>query len=189
MRGAQARRCALDCANYGLNVHSKLAQGSGVQLDVLEIDNAVYQLVAAPARFDVIVSPNMFGDVLADCGALLLAHVACLTPAISIPMAAGIYQTGHGSAYDIAGKNIANPIGQMLSLAMMLENSLAWPEAAAAIRASIHDVLASNRRTRDIAQAGSTHIGHRSRWPWQYARRWSSICRHQRRCKACAACF
>ena len=131
-----------------------LAAGTGTALTILDFDNAVYQLIADPARFDVIVSPNMFGDVLADAGALLLGSRGLSYSGNFGPQARAAYQTGHGAAWDIAGQNVANPLAQMLSLAMMLEQSFSWAEGAALVRRAIADVLASGARTRDIAQSG-----------------------------------
>jgi len=136
-----------------------LAAGTGVALDVMEIDNAVYQLIARPAEFDVVVSPNMFGDVIADAGALLLGSRGLSFSGNFSSDGKAVYQTGHGAAHDIAGTDRANPLGQMLSLAMMLEESFALPSAAAAIRLAINDVLASGKRTRDIAEAHDTVLG------------------------------
>ena len=133
--------------------------GSGVAVTVLEIDNAIYQLVANPAQFDVIVSPNMFGDVIADCGALLLGSRGLSYSGNFGPDGRAAYQTGHGAAHDIAGRGCANPAGQMYALAMMLEQSFCWSEAAAAIRLAIDDVLAAGQRTRDIAEADSEVLG------------------------------
>ncbi len=129
----------------------KQQQGrSQVDWDVLDIDNATYQLVADPGRFDVIVSPNMFGDVLADCGASLLASRGMSFSGNYSATGNAVYQTGHGAAYDIAGTDTANPIGQILSLAMMLEESFAWCEGASLVRAAVAAVLARGVRTRDI---------------------------------------
>lgn len=138
-----------------------LAAGTGVALTLLDIDNAVFQLVAAPARFDVIVSPNMFGDVLADAGALLLGSRGLSYSGNFGPDGRAAYQTGHGAAWDIAGQNVANPLAQMLSLAMMLEQSFAWAEGAALLRRAIADVLAAGARTRDIAEDGCEVFGTR----------------------------
>lgn len=132
-----------------------LLSGRGVELSTLEIDNAVYQLVARPEKFDVIVSPNMFGDVIADCGALLLGSRGMSYSGNFNGSGHGVYQTGHGAAHDIAGKDIANPIGQMQALAMMLKESFGWPKGASAIRQAAQDVLADGYRSRDIAEPGS----------------------------------
>lgn len=136
-----------------------LASGREVELSTLEIDNAVYQLVAKPEQFDVIVSPNMFGDVIADCGALLLGSRGMSYSGNFNSKGQAVYQTGHGAAKDIAGRDIANPLGQMQALAMMLEESFGWPEGADAIHKAIHEVLTGGYRSRDIAERDSKIVG------------------------------
>lgn len=138
-----------------------LTAGTDVALTLLDIDNAVFQLVADPGRFDVIVSPNMFGDVLADVGATLLGSRGLAYSGNFGPEGRAAYQTGHGAAWDIAGQDIANPLAQMLALAMLLEQSFAWAEGAALVRRAIADVLAAGARTRDIAQDGCAMLGTR----------------------------
>ncbi|MFY9327361.1 MAG: isocitrate/isopropylmalate family dehydrogenase [Georgfuchsia sp.] len=138
-----------------------LAADMGIALTSLDIDNAVFQLVANPTRFDVIVSPNMFGDVLADAGALLLGSRGMSYSGNFGSDGNAAYQTGHGAAWDIAGHNVANPLGQMLALAMMLEQSFAWAEGALQVRRAIADVLTAGTRTRDIAQPGCEVLGTR----------------------------
>ena len=126
-----------------------------------EIDNAVYQLIAKPQQFDVLVSPNMFGDVLADCGSLLLGSRGL---SYSGNFGAGrraVYQTGHGAARDIAGSNRANPIGQIFSLGMMLRESFGWPEADAAIRLAVENVISSGYTTEDILLTECETLGTR----------------------------
>ncbi len=137
-----------------------------VDIEVLDIDNAVYQLIARAARFDVIVSSNMFGDVLADCGALLLGSRGMSYSGNFGEAGRAVYQTGHGAAYDIAGTGKANPAGQILSAAMMLEESFGWIEGARCVRKSLDRVLGPRdphgRRRRDRAQ-GRRHEGIRRR--------------------------
>jgi 3-isopropylmalate dehydrogenase len=134
---------------------------AGVALFEQEIDNSVYQLIADPAQFDVLVSPNMFGDVLADCGALLLASRGLSFSGNFNDRGNGVYQTGHGAARDIAGKDVANPLGQVLALGMMLRENFSWPEADAALKAAIRATLAAGYRTSDVASAGTTLVGTR----------------------------
>ncbi len=134
----------------------------GIELTVLEIDNAVYQMIARPQAFDVIVSPNMFGDVLADSGALLLGSRGMSYSGNFGGDGPAVYQTGHGAAHDIAGHDLANPIGQMLSVAMMLRESFGLPRQAALVEAAIGNTLARGYRTRDIAGANSTPVGTRA---------------------------
>ena len=143
-----------DCAE-------EMARDAGVALAELEIDNAVFQLIANPGQFDVVVSPNMFGDVLADCAALLLASRGLSFSGNFNDAGNAAYQTGHGAARDIAGKDIANPIGQILSLGMMLRESFGWPEAHDVLRQAIRATLASGARTPDIAAPGTRTLGTR----------------------------
>ncbi len=129
--------------------------------EIMEIDNAIYQLVADPGHFDVIVSPNMFGDVLADCGALLLGSRGMSYSGNFSEDGKSVYQTGHGAAHDLAGSDNANPVGQILALAMMLEESFMWPEGAMAVRDAVAATLAEGYRTADIAAPGSRVVGTR----------------------------
>ena len=132
---------------------------AGIELFELEIDNAVFQLIANPAQFDVVLSPNMFGDVLADCAALLLASRGLSYSGNFNDRGNGVYQTGHGAARDIAGKNVANPIGQVLSLGMMLRESFSWSEADQALRSAIRATLRAGYCTGDIAAPGMRVVG------------------------------
>jgi 3-isopropylmalate dehydrogenase len=143
-----------DCAE-------RLCGQAAVELFEQEIDNAVYQLIANPGQFDVIVSPNMFGDVLADCAALLLASRGLSYSGNFNDRGNGAYQTGHGAARDIAGKDVANPLGQVLALGMMLRENFSWPEADAALRAAIQATLAAGYRTADIASPSTQVVGTR----------------------------
>jgi 3-isopropylmalate dehydrogenase len=124
-----------------------------------EIDNAVYQMIANPAQFDVIVSPNLFGDVLADCGSLLLSSRGLSYSGNFNDNGNAVYQTGHGAAKDIAGKGIANPIGQILSLGMMLRESFCWGEADIALREALRATLREKICTRDIIVPGAEIVG------------------------------
>ena len=143
-----------DCAE-------RLCRHAGIELFEQEIDNAVYQLIADPGQFDVIVSPNMFGDVLADCAALLLASRGLSFSGNFNDRGNGAYQTGHGAARDIAGKDLANPLGQVLALGMMLRENFSWPEADATLRAAIRATLAAGYRTADIASPNTRVVGTR----------------------------
>jgi len=130
-----------------------------IELEVLQIDNAVYQLIANAQNFDVVVSPNMFGDVFADCGALLLGYRGMSFSGNFGSGKKAVYQTGHGAALDIAGTDTANPIGQIMSLAMMLRESFHWPEGADAIEHAILETLSQGYRTIDIASSDSEILG------------------------------
>jgi 3-isopropylmalate dehydrogenase len=132
-----------------------------VEVRLLEIDNAAYQLIANARQFDVVVSPNMFGDVLADCGALLLGSRGMSFSGNFGDGGRAVYQTGHGAAHDIAGTDSANPIGQIQALAMMLRESFDWAAGAEAIEKAVETTLAQGYRTPDIAVPGCRVVGTR----------------------------
>ncbi len=136
-----------------------LAKDEGVNLEFVEVDNASYQLVASPRSFDVVVASNMFGDVLADGASVLLASRGMSYSVNYGPGRRAVYQTGHGAAYDIAGKDIANPLGQMLSFAMMLHESFDLTEPSLCLHSAIDDVLAAGWRTRDVLAPGCKEVG------------------------------
>lgn len=141
-----------------LQVVERLRDETSLELEILDIDNSVYQLIADAHRFDVMVTSNMFGDVLSDCGSLLLSSRGLSYSGNFGPDGKAAYQTGHGAAYDIAGMGMANPIGQLLALAMMLEQSFGWSGGAQIIRDSITATLGQGHRTRDIAGNDEKHI-------------------------------
>lgn len=141
-----------DCAH-------QVCRDARIDLTVLEIDNAVYQLIANPRAFDVVVSPNMFGDVLADAGALLLGSRGMSYSGNFGAGGKAVYQTAHGAAYDLAGSDRANPVGQILSVALMLRESLGLPEAANLVIRSVDAVLDRGFRTADIASEKSAVVG------------------------------
>ena len=130
-----------------------------VELDHLLVDNCAMQLVLNPRRFDVVVTENLFGDILSDEGAVLAGSIGML-PSASIgdrkPSGAwvGLYEPVHGSAPDLAGQNKANPFGAIGSVAAMLEYSFGLKEEAAAVNAAIEAVLNSGRVTADLKPAG-----------------------------------
>lgn len=138
-----------------------LGRAHAIDTRILEIDNAAYQIIANPRDFDVIVSPNMFGDVLADCGALLLGSRGMSYSGNFGDGGRAVYQTGHGAAHDIAGTDTANPVGQFLSLAMLLRESFGWHDGAETIVDAVESTLASGCRTRDIAAPGARIVGTR----------------------------
>jgi 3-isopropylmalate dehydrogenase len=140
-------------------VAEEMTHEAGIALAELEIDNAVFQLIANPGQFDVVLSPNMFGDVLADCAALLLASRGLSYSGNFNDSGNAVYQTGHGAARDIAGKDVANPIGQIFSLGMMLRESFCWPEADAALRHAVRATLGQGLATSDIAMPGHRTVG------------------------------
>lgn len=129
-----------------------------VALDHMLVDNAAMQLVKAPKKFDVVVTGNMFGDILSDEAAMLTGSIGMLPSASLNDRNQGLYEPSHGSAPDIAGKGIANPLATILSAAMMLRFSLNQPEAAARIEAAVQKVLEQGLRTADIWSEGTTKI-------------------------------
>jgi 3-isopropylmalate dehydrogenase len=140
-------------------VHS---QYPDVELEHMYVDNAAMQLVRAPKAFDVIVTGNMFGDILSDEAAMLAGSIGMLPSASLDANGKGLYEPSHGSAPDIAGKDMANPLATMLSAAMMLRFTLNQPLAAERIEAAVRSVLASGLRTADIWSAGTTKVGTRA---------------------------
>ena len=124
-----------------------------VSLSHMYVDNAGMQLVRAPKQFDVLVTGNMFGDILSDVAAMLTGSLGMLPSASLAADGSGLYEPVHGSAPDIAGRDAANPLATILSVAMMCRYSLDAPAAADAIETAVDRVLASGLRTRDIAPA------------------------------------
>ncbi len=132
-----------------------------VALDHMYVDNAAMQLVKAPKKFDVLVTGNMFGDILSDAAAMLTGSIGMLPSASLNSQNQGLYEPSHGSAPDIAGKGIANPLATILSAAMMLRFSLQQADAADRIESAVQSVLAQGLRTVDIYSAGTTKVGTR----------------------------
>ncbi|WP_163559163.1 3-isopropylmalate dehydrogenase [Halomonas sp. NO4] len=125
-----------------------------VDLSHMYVDNAAMQLVRAPKQFDVMVTGNMFGDILSDAAAMLTGSIGMLPSASLNESGQGMYEPCHGSAPDIAGQNIANPLATILSVAMMLRYSLDAPALAARIEAAVGEVLDDGLRTADITADG-----------------------------------
>jgi 3-isopropylmalate dehydrogenase len=125
-----------------------------VALDHMYVDNAAMQLVKEPKKFDVVVTGNIFGDILSDEAAMLTGSIGMLPSASLNSQRQGLYEPSHGSAPDIAGQGIANPLATILSAAMMLRYSLAESAAADRIEAAVQQVLAQGLRTADIHSAG-----------------------------------
>ncbi|HYP84776.1 3-isopropylmalate dehydrogenase [Variovorax sp.] len=132
-----------------------------VELDHMYVDNAAMQLVKAPKKFDVVVTGNMFGDILSDEAAMLTGSIGMLPSASLNASRQGLYEPSHGSAPDIAGKGVANPLATILSAAMMLRFSLDQEEAAQRIENAVKKVLAQGLRTPDIHSEGTTRVGTR----------------------------
>ncbi|HQR55369.1 MAG TPA: 3-isopropylmalate dehydrogenase [Burkholderiaceae bacterium] len=130
-----------------------------VELEHMYVDNAAMQLVRAPKKFDVIVTGNMFGDILSDEAAMLTGSIGMLPSASLNEHGQGLYEPSHGSAPDIAGKGVANPLATILSAAMMLRYSLDRAPQADRIEAAVRQVLAQGLRTADIAAAGAATVG------------------------------
>ncbi len=129
-----------------------------VSLEHMYVDNAAMQLVRDPRQFDVIVTTNMFGDILSDLASMLTGSIGMLPSASLNAGGKGMYEPIHGSAPDIAGKNIANPLATIISVAMMLRYSLAEPAQADRIERAVQQVLANGLRTADIVSDGMTKV-------------------------------
>lgn len=130
-----------------------------VAIEVIEVDNACYQLVADPHRFDVVATPNMLGDVVSDTAALVLGSRGMSYSANFRGDGRAVYQTGHGAAHDLAGLDRANPVAQIRSMAWLVRESLGLPDLADAIDDAVTRTLASGIRTADIAGPGSEVVG------------------------------
>lgn len=129
-----------------------------VELSHMYVDNAAMQLVRAPKQFDVIVTGNMFGDILSDAAAMLTGSIGMLPSASLDKDGRGMYEPCHGSAPDIAGQNIANPLATILSVSMMMRYSLALPDVADAIEIAVGKVLDQGYRTGDIFTPGMKKV-------------------------------
>jgi 3-isopropylmalate dehydrogenase len=165
-RQRHARVCSVDKANVleCTELWREVATRVGgdyadVELSHMYVDNAAMQLVRAPKQFDVMVTTNMFGDILSDCAAMLTGSIGMLPSASLDADGKGMYEPIHGSAPDIAGKGLANPLATVLSVAMMLRYSLGEPDAAKRIEQAVSAVLDRGLRTADIAASGTTSIG------------------------------
>ena len=149
----------LECTELWREVMTSLASDyPDVSLSHMYVDNAAMQLVREPKQFDVIVTTNMFGDILSDCAAMLTGSIGMLPSASLDANGKGMYEPIHGSAPDIAGQGIANPLATILSVAMMLRHSFDQKEAAAAIENAINSVLDAGLRTGDIMSPGMQQV-------------------------------
>jgi 3-isopropylmalate dehydrogenase len=130
-----------------------------VEVTHMYVDNAAMQLVRAPGNLDVLLTGNMFGDILSDEAAMLTGSIGMLSSASLDANGKGLYEPAHGSAPDIAGKDVANPLATILSAAMMLRYTFGQEESARRIEGAVGRVLAQGARTRDIASPTSTVLG------------------------------
>jgi 3-isopropylmalate dehydrogenase len=144
------RTCALE-----------VAEASGVEVSVLDIDYAAYKLVQEPGCFDVIVAPNCFGDILSDLGGVLAGSRGLTFGASYSADGAAVYQTNHGAAYDLAGTDTANPVGQIFSIAMMLRETFDLRMEARLMEDSVRAIWRSGWRTADLAGPGCRIAGTR----------------------------
>ena len=132
----------------------------GVELSHMYVDNAAMQLVRQPKQFDVIVTGNMFGDILSDVAAMLTGSLGMLPSASLASNGSGLYEPVHGTAPDIAGQDLANPLATILSVAMMCKYSLDLPKASNSIEAAVSAVLEAGYRTPDIfSHSAQTQVG------------------------------
>ena len=150
----------LECTELWREVMTGLAKDyPEVQLSHMYVDNAAMQLVRAPKQFDVMVTTNMFGDILSDCAAMLTGSIGMLPSASLDANGKGMYEPIHGSAPDIAGQGVANPLATILSVAMMLRYSLARADLADRVEQAVTKVLDQGLRTGDIHTAGCEKVG------------------------------
>ncbi|MCX4188588.1 3-isopropylmalate dehydrogenase [Methylophaga sp. OBS4] len=161
----QGRVCSVDKANVLESTElwretmTRLAKSyPDVELSHMYVDNAAMQLVRAPKQFDVMVTTNMFGDILSDCASMLTGSIGMLPSASLDENSKGMYEPIHGSAPDIAGKNMANPLATILSAAMMLRYTLDEPEMAERIEHAVSKVLDAGFRTVDIYSEGMKKV-------------------------------
>jgi 3-isopropylmalate dehydrogenase len=165
-RKRDARLCSVDKANVlestelWREVVTRVGETySDVELSHMYVDNAAMQLVKWPKQFDVMVTTNMFGDILSDCAAMLTGSIGMLPSASLDEQGKGMYEPIHGSAPDIAGKDTANPLATILSVAMMLRYSLDEAAMADRIEGAVDKVLNDGLRTSDIMSEGMTEVG------------------------------
>lgn len=138
---------------------TRLAAGHpSVKLEHLYVDNAAMQLVLAPSQFDVILTSNMFGDILSDLGAALAGSIG-LIPSMSLGPGPSLYEPIHGSAPTLAGKDVANPVGMILSATMMLRESFGFKREAEWIESAVDRLFESGVRTADTVEPGTTKVG------------------------------
>lgn len=164
-RQRDRRLCSVDKANvlevtvlWREVLEAVAADYPDVELTHLYVDNAAMQLVMAPRQFDVMVTGNLFGDILSDAAAMLTGSIGMLPSASLDEAGRGLYEPCHGSAPDIAGQGKANPLATILSVAMMMRYTLAEPEVASAIEDAVGEVLDTGLRTADICTSGQAPV-------------------------------
>lgn len=140
-------------------IATEMAGASGVQLRFMNVDHAVYEWLTDPHQFDVVASPNLFGDILADLGGVLVGSRGVTFSGNFSAEGAAIFQTNHGAGEDLRGQDVANPVGQILSLAMLLRESFGMLHEAAAIEQAIYDAWSAGWRTPDVAEEESRTVG------------------------------
>ena len=165
-RGRAKRLCSVDKANVldtsivWREVVAEVAREyPDVELSHMYVDNAAMQLVRAPKQFDVMLTGNMFGDILSDEASMLTGSIGMLPSASLDAKKKGLYEPIHGSAPDIAGRNVANPLATILSLGMMMRYTFNQPEVAGRIESAVKSVLKTGYRTADIFEAGTNRVG------------------------------
>ena len=150
----------LDTSKLWREIVSEIAKEyPTVRLEHMLVDNCAMQLIINPVQFDVIVTANLFGDILSDAAAALPGSLGLMPSASLNEKGFGLYEPSGGSAPDIAGKNIANPIAQILSAALMLRYSFELHQEADAIERAVSEALKAGFRTKDIAEAGAPYVG------------------------------
>jgi 3-isopropylmalate dehydrogenase len=162
----QGRLCSVDKANVleATELWREIVSGMSkdypnVELQHMYVDNAAMQLVRDPKQFDVIVTSNLFGDILSDLASMLTGSIGMLPSASLASDGSGMYEPIHGSAPDIAGQNVANPLATILSLSMLFRYSLSETEIADQIEQAVSQVLSDGLRTKDIDAEGMTCVG------------------------------
>ena len=165
-RKRSKRLASVDKANvldssrlWRATMHKLADEYSDVEYSDILVDNTAMQLIKNPSQFDVIVTENMFGDILSDEASMLTGSIGMMPSASLSDTTLGMYEPIHGSAPDIAGKDLANPIGTIMSVAMMLRFSFDMVEEADAIEAAVNRALDDGYRTGDIMQEGKTRVG------------------------------
>ncbi len=160
------RLCSVDKANvlecsrlWRETVQEMAKEYPQVEVTYMYVDNAAMQLILRPAQFDVMITGNLFGDILSDESAAIAGSLGMMPSASLGEGTRGLYEPIHGSAPDIAGKDIANPLGTILSAAMLLRHSLGLAEEAAAVEAAVEKVLDAGYRTGDIWSEGCEKVG------------------------------